>query len=212
MEHLTFDEIVAAVYTEKLNPESTRLIARVNAHVMKCPDCFKTYKAIYEIYELGFEQGLDVVEERLKEIENESLTDSQVHEIVKKYIMQMALSIENKKQIVMNDFKNLSMLHHYYSYPTSVATRGGNQKLDMSKLIDDENIDNVIEYKDGFLKLQFSKFDYDDNGMKYPLLEVLSGKNVLYDGPFDEDDVTLYKNINLDNNYNVAINLKEHDV
>lgn len=211
MEHLTFNEIVDAIYTTELTPESARHIARVNAHVMNCPDCFKIHKAVYEIYELGFEQGLDVVNERLQELEEKySLAnDSSIAEKVKNYITQIALDVENGKKLILNNIKSLSTLKYYYSYPIALATRGGNQQIDTSKLIDDENVDNLIELNDGLLKIQFSKIEYDGISMPYPSIEILTDNEVIYDGPMDEDNEKLFKCVKVKDNEKLYINIWE---
>ena len=233
MEHLTFEQIVDAIYSEGLSSENARRIARVNAHVMKCPKCFEIYKAVYDIYELDFDQGRDVVNERLKELEKryyssrviEEITDAVAQNLsekieqdaedfsaqssIRKYLAQISIELEKRQKIILKNIKNLSNINYYYSYPVALATRGGEQQIDTRKLIDDENIDNLIEINNGILKVQFSKLDFDDNNIQYPLLEILSDQKLLYEGPLDEDNEKLFKNIEINDHDNIIINLKE---
>ena len=50
-EHLDFDDIVDAIYTDEMTPDNMRLIHRVQAHVMKCDNCRHIYDTILTIRE-----------------------------------------------------------------------------------------------------------------------------------------------------------------
>ena len=211
MEHLTFDEIVNAIYAEEYTPENARLVAKVNSHVMNCPECDKIHKAVYEIYELGFEEGLDVVNERLRELKAAEIYKNDVESATEKHIMEMAIDIIDTHKIVLESIKRLSSICYYFSYPMSIADRGGDSQLDTTKLIDDENIDNTIEYSNGLLRIQLSKSDFDENKLAYPSIEIISDNNVLYDGVMDEEDELLYKSFNINKTGRIIINLKEQN-
>lgn len=227
MEHLTFEEIVGAIYADAPTPENLKLIGKVNSHVMNCPECYKIHKAVYDLYELGFEGGLDEVYRRINEPElAQSVSEDIAKEerqsdysanpdatmVLKNYLTQIVLMIENRNKLVLKSMKDLGSLKHYYSYPMAVSTRGGENSVDTGRLVDDENLDNEIIYSDGLLQLQFSKLDFDDNGLSYPFVEILSDDRIIYNGPFDEDGEILKKVVPVNDISKIYVNVWEQDV
>lgn len=51
MSHIDFDEIVAHALCDRIDSEYLELAARINRHVMTCPECFKMYKAIDSFFD-----------------------------------------------------------------------------------------------------------------------------------------------------------------
>ena len=46
MSHIDFDEIVKHAISDRIDSDYLELAARINRHVLTCPECFKMYKAI----------------------------------------------------------------------------------------------------------------------------------------------------------------------
>ena len=205
MEHLTFDEIVKAVFADENTPDNMRLIARMNAHVIQCKECNKVYNAVYDIYELGFEQGLEVVEQRLKEAESSFsqrnvLTDQDL-------LSSIVLSIKKGTKLVLDSIKNNIGIDYFFSYPMALATRGGNQKMETNKLIDDENLDNQIVLNDGKLSLYLCREDFSVRGINSLYMECREGNRILFSGPMEVYENTFQKSVDVGNDDTLCIKL-----
>ena len=211
MDHLTFDEIVKAVFANEYTPENARLMAKVSSHVMSCEECNRIYEAVYDIYELGFEQGMDVVKERLQiascEYEKNEVEGKEEIKEGKSLLSSIFLSIQNGKKVVLNSIQNAFGIEYYFSYPTALATRGGEQKIVMDRLVDDENYDNQISISQGVLSVQLSGQDYFERGITSPYLDVFSGDAVLYSGPMDTSGNLITKCIPIKNDGEISLKI-----
>ena len=65
--HLDFDDIVNFIYADKLNEDTEKLARRVNSHIIGCPECRDIYRAVHDLYELGFEGGVAKVSEKIRD-------------------------------------------------------------------------------------------------------------------------------------------------
>ena len=59
MSHIDFDEIVRFALCERIDNEYLELAARINRHILQCPECLKMYKAINSFCESFEEAALD---------------------------------------------------------------------------------------------------------------------------------------------------------
>ena len=173
-EHLEFDDIVDFIYADKLDEHTELLAQKVYSHITQCDDCRKVYMTVYELYELGFEEGMVRVEDKIKEKMTMSLST---------YLL---LKIKAGGKLLLDKLKCIGENKYYFSYPVELATRDSSGCIQAGDvLIDDENDYNQISFKDGKLSIRLDAEDFKGNAPE--LMVKLAGGEILFFGEMQSD-------------------------
>ena len=90
-EHLDFDDIVDAIYTDEMTPDNMRLIHRVQAHVMKCDNCRHIYDTILTIRE--WQEGV---------LSDEKLAQFSFPELLRSAVVGLSVRVSNGSRLVLD--------------------------------------------------------------------------------------------------------------
>ncbi len=131
MSHIDFDEIVTFVLSKKINREYLELAARVNSHLVSCPECFKTYKAIKSFCE-SFEEAIHA-----------RSTDKKMVRILQS--IYKSSTEEKTLDMLISDFKD-KLKEHRSVFSLNVMS---NDEISLSDIVGGVNFYHPVENGDG---------------------------------------------------------------
>lgn len=137
-EHISFDDLASLAGASAMAPQTQELAARVNAHLLRCPACRATYSALLELTELSANLGGASAPDAFVPAELPGLFWAKL----KLAAGRLLLGGVNSDAF---DF----------GYPLALGARdGGGAPRRRDCLVDNENLNNRLQFSDGTLEVR----------------------------------------------------------
>ena len=158
-EHIPVEELAAFAFSTEYTPEVWQQAAKINAHLLRCPDCAQVYSHLLELEKVV--KSLHMTPPTC-ETEAEQMKSSAGFSLPMKAIGLFLLQVKTKAhQLLLRDaFFGAGDFGH----PVAVGARsGGQQQTTQNHLIDNENALNEILLSSEKLHVRLDAEDIDSS-------------------------------------------------
>ena len=137
-EHISLEELIAFVYNREMSPEAMARAARVNAHLLACPDCKAICKALIDLQESSAALPL----------RRSAQTQSGAADRLREKAAWFRLRIQDAARQLLLEAARFGDCDFGHPIPVGARSAGAARPA-MDRLVDNENSYNQLSVRDG---------------------------------------------------------------